>query len=40
MGFETFMRTEIEAARQLLRLLNANLSGRADERVEYPAPEE
>jgi hypothetical protein len=36
MGSITFMRTEIEAARRIVQLLNANLPGGLPARTEYP----
>ncbi len=40
MGSIMFMRTEIEASRSIVRLLNANLPGGLPARTEYPAEEE
>jgi hypothetical protein len=40
MGFETFMRTEIDTARKFILLLNACLPGRIDARLEYPVPDD
>jgi hypothetical protein len=39
MNRETFMRAEIETARQIVRLLNQKLPGRVDAITEYPPPQ-